>query len=413
LTPAEQRALRLLSVFNGGATLDGVATLGVDPPVVQALADKSLVRLESAGDGRRVRLLETVRDYATLLLTAAGEFDAAQQRRLAWCVALAETAAPQLHRAEQTRWLQRLEAERYNFFTAIHFSITQCDIVSAIRIVVALRHFFVARSHLAEIAPWLDIIEQEARNSEIDPILWARFLNCKGTIAFYRAEYDLANACFKAAFVAATQAGDRREPAYARDGLGVLAANSGDLHLARIFSQTSLEQATMVGDDWLAGIALMNLGEIARMEGDLDAATTHYRTSLERLQRVGDSHFIAVAEINLGQVHLLQSEPAQAEAVLKQALMAGLQIESAQVVASALEKLADAVLERNAAVAGRLFGLAQGLRQASGATVQPVDQHDYARLAARLQPASAPASRLDWRTLRAAVESTLEQATIG
>ncbi len=420
LTQAEQHALRLLSVFDGGAALDGVAAVGIDLPVVQALADKSLVRLESVGDVRRVRLLETVRDYATMLLTAAGEFDAAQQRRLAWCVALAETAAPQLHRAEQTRWLQRLEAERYNFFTAIHFSITQRDIVSAIRIVVALRHFFVARSHLAEIAPWLDIIEHEAKSLEIEPGLWARFLNCKGTIAFYRARYDLADAYFKAAFVAATQAGDRRELAYALDGKGVLAANSGDLHIARIFSQTSLEQATMVGDDWLAGIALMNLGEVARMEGDLNAAAEHYRASLENLQRVGDPHFIAIAEINLGQVYVSQGENIQAKAVLQRALASGLQAESAQVVAAALEKLAGVLCDRNIAGAGRLFSLAQGVRRASGVAVQPVDRQDYARLAEQLQPVLesekvmnpiAQEAHINWRAIQTSAQAILEQKT--
>ncbi|HHW86425.1 MAG TPA: XRE family transcriptional regulator [Chloroflexi bacterium] len=414
LTPTEQHALRQLSVFDGGAALDGVAALGIDLPVVQALADKSLVRLESVGEVRRVRMLETVREYATMLLTAAGEFDDAQQRRLAWCVALAEQAAPLLHSAAQTHWLQRLEAERHNFYTAIHFSITQRDIASAIRIVVALRHFFVARSHLAEIAPWLDSIELEAGRLESDPGLWARFLNCKGTIAFYRAQYDLASACFLAALTPAGAAADRREFAYASDGLGVLSANRGDLHAARLFSQTSLEQATMVGDDWLAGIALINLGEIARMEGDLDAAAAHYRGSLERLQRVGDPHFIAVAEINLGQVHLLQGEHAQAEAVLRPALATGLQTESAQVVASALEKLADALVGRDVAAAGRLFGIAQGVRRASGVTVQPVDQEDHARLAAQLQQASAPTkvlpvgaigSRLDWRAICNAIEA--------
>lgn len=418
LTPAEQRALRYLSILNGGMALDGVSALGIDLPVVQALADKSLLRLESVGDVRRVRLLETVREYASMLLTAAGEFDDAQQRRLAWCVALAEQAAPRLHSAEQTHWLQRLEPERYNFFTAIHFSITQRDIVSAIRIVVALRHFFVARSHLAEIAPWLNIIEFEAKSVEIDSALWARLLNCRGTIAFYRAQYDLAGPCFATALTFAVDAGDRREFAYALDGLGAEAVNRGDLHVARLWSQESLNQAELIGDDWLAGIALMNLGEIERMEGDIAAAAVSYRTSLERLQRAGDPYFIAVAEVNLGQVHLLQGDHAQAERVLRQALTAGLQAESVPVVASALEKLADAVYARNKVAAGQLFNLAQQMRQVSGVAVQPVDQADHARLAGRLQQAPAPAHaippiaagmRLEWRAIHAAIESTFEQ----
>ncbi|MFN3331370.1 MAG: ATP-binding protein [Caldilinea sp.] len=420
LTPVEQRALRLLSVCDGGAALDGAAALGIDPPIVQALADKSLLRLESVDDGRRVRLLETVREYAAMLLTAAGEFNDAQQRRLAWCVALAEVAAPQLHSAEQTRWLQRLEPERYNFYTAIHFSITQRDIVSAIRIVVALRHFFVARSHLAEIAPWLDIIEFEASSLEIEPGLRARFLNCKGTIAFYRAEYDLAGAYFMGAFKNSVDANDRREFAYAADGLGVLAVNRGDLATARHLSQTSLEQATEVGDDWLAGIALMNLGEIARMEGDLDVAAAHYRASLEQLQRVGDPHFIAIAEINLAQVYLYQGDLLRAEAVLRRALASGLQAESVQVVTPALEKLAGVLCERHTVSARHLFSLAQRVRQASGVTVQPVDRQDYAQLAAQLQPLLEPANgfipfaedaRIDWRSIQTAVQAILEQRT--
>lgn len=414
LTPAEQRALRMVSVFDGGAALDGVVALEISLPVVQALADKSLLRLESVGEVRRVRLLETVREYALMLLTAAGEFDDAQQRRLAWCVALAETAAPRLHSAEQTRWLQRLEPERYNFFTAIHFSITQRDIVSAIRIVVALRHFFVARSHLAEIAPWLDIIESEARNVEIDPVLWARFLNCKGTIAFYRAQYHLAGPCFATALTLAEDAGDRREFAYALDGLGAEAVNRNHLHEARLWSQESLKQAEMIGDDWLAGIALMNLGEIARMKGDIGEAAVHYRASLDSLQRAGDPYFIAVAEVNLGQVHLLQGDHAQAEAVLRQALAAGVQTESVQVVALALEKLADAVYPRNETAAGQLFSLAQEMRRVSGVTVQPVDQADHALLAARLQrvlaaapviPAIAEGIQLNWRAIHAEIEA--------
>ena len=415
LTPAEQRALRYLSILNGGAALDGVSALGIDLPVLQALSDKSLARLESVGDVRRVRLLETVREYAQSLLIEAGEFDDAQQRRLAWCVALAEQAAPLLHSAKQTRWLRRLEPERYNFFTAIHFSITQRDLVSAIRIVVALRHFFVARSHLAEIAPWLDIIEFEARSIAVDPGLWVRFLNCKGTIAFYRARYDLAGACFIAALTSANQVKNYREFAYAADGLGVLEVNRGDLNAARLMSETSLKVSTAIGDHWLAGITLMNLGEIARMVGgDLAAAATHYRASLEQLQRVGDPHFIAVADINLGQVHMLQGDAAQAEAVLRRALAAGLQVESAQVVASALEKLADALSGRDAPAAGRLFSLAQAVRQASGVTVQPVDREDYDHLVARLQQIAAPADALsgsetgtplNWHAICRAIEA--------
>lgn len=416
LAPAEQRALRLLSVFDGGAGVDGAAAMAIDLSVVQALADKSLLRLESGGEVRRLRLLETVREYAAMLLTAAGESADAQQRRLAWCLALAEEAAALLHGAGQTGWLQRLEPERYNFFAAIQYGLSTGAVEATIRVVVALRHFWVARNHLTEIVPWFDLIEHEAAVTAIDHSLRARFLNCRGTLAFYLTQYDLAGAYFLAALDLAAAIGDRQELAYALDGLGAQAVNCGQLHLARTYSTASLEHASAIGDHWLAGISLMNLGEIARMEDDIAAAAAHYRASLSRLQRAGDPYFVAVAEINLGQVYLLQGDYARAESVLRQALAAGLQAESAQVVTSALEKLAGALYGRDSSAAVRLFSLARALRQVSGVAVQPVDQADYADLAARVQQAAAPAVapppiadglHLDWRAVHAAIAITL------
>jgi len=156
------------------------------------------------------------------------------------------------------------------------------------------------------------------------------------------------------------------------------------------------------------------------VEDDLAAAAMDYRTSLDHLQVAGDPYFIAVAEINLGQVHLLQGDPVKAETVLRQALAAGLQVESAQVVTSALEKLAGAVYARAGVTAGRLFRLAQEMRLASGVTVQPVDQADYAHLAGRLQHVSAPTHaipliaegiRLDWCAIHTAIKTTFKQET--
>jgi predicted ATPase/DNA-binding XRE family transcriptional regulator len=409
LTPTEQRLLRLLGVFNGGVSLDALEWLGVDLRGLQALANKSLVRLESVSDERRALLLETVRDFALRRLQEAGEWETAQARRLACCIGLAEQAAPFLHSAAQTRWLQRLEPDRYNFYAALQFALETGAVADAVRLCVALRHFWVARNHVAEIAGWLGAIHAAAEESDLDAQLWVHLLNCEGTIAFYRAEYAAANAHFADALARAEAIGDRSGIAYALDGLGAEAANRGDLPYARICSVASLEHSTALGDDWLAGITLMNLGEIARLEGDLAGAARHYSASLSRLQRAGDPFFVAVAQINLGQVYLHQGDLAQAEGMLRQSLESGLQAESVQVVAPALEKLAEVLAERDNESAGRLFSLALRLRQASGVTVQPVDQADYDRLADRLHPrlqasgctdAVVLGARLQWPAIR-------------
>jgi hypothetical protein len=63
---------------------------------------------------------------------------------------------------------------------------------------------------------------------------------------------------------------------------------------------------------------------------------------------------------------------------------------------------------RDGATAGRCFGLAQALRQASGVAVQPADQGDYDRLVAQFgatPPGAALAGggRIDWHDIRAVV----------
>ncbi len=390
-----------------------IAWLGFDLRTVQALANKSLVRLESTGDDRRVVVAG---DRARLCLppaAEAGEVETAQRGRLAWCVALAEQAEPLLHSEAQTEWLQRLEPDRYNFYAALHLPSSAGAVRRGQR--AALRR---AAPFLGGAQPcggdrtWVDAILAAAENTALDAHLWVRLLNCAGTIAFYRADYAAANAHYAAALARAEAIGDRQGIAYALDGLGAEAANRGDLPFARACSDASLEHSIAIGDHWLAGITLMNLGEIARTEGDLAAAARHYRASLSRLQLAGDPYFIAVAQINLGQVYLHEGDLVQAETVLRQSLAAGLQAENVQVVALALEKLADLLAVRDSERAGQLFGLAQGLRQASGVTVQPVDQADYDRLAERLQPllqlpgcaeAVALGARLQWPAICAAL----------
>ena len=418
LTAEEQRLLRMLGVFAGGVSLDALAWLGRDLRTVQALANKSLLRLARAGDDRRIVMLETVRDFALARLQAADELHAAQDARLAWCVALAEQAEPLLHSAAQTAWLQRLEPERYNFYGALHYDLGAgglATVAAAVRLASSLRHFWVARNHVAEIACWLEAIHAAAEQVGLDAHLWVRLCNCAGTIAFYRAEYAAAHRHFAAALSRAEAIGDRQGVAYALDGLGAEAVNRGDLSGARVCSAASLEHSTAIGDHWLAGITLMNLGEIARMEDDLAAADRHYRASLARLQLAGDPFFTAVAQINLGQVCLHRNDLSQAESALRQALAAGLQAESVQIVAPALEKLAGVLSAREPASARRCFGLAQGLRQASGVAVQPVDEADHARLAASLPPAGPSAEEqadftvsapLDWEAVRALVRAS-------
>jgi hypothetical protein len=127
LTEAEWALLRRLTVFAGVWTLEAAEAVGSGDGVeawevvdlLAHLVDKSLVVAEERDGAARYRLLETVRQYAGDRLLAAGEAEAARDRRRDWYLAQAERAAPALRGPEVGAWLDRLAAEHDNLRAAL------------------------------------------------------------------------------------------------------------------------------------------------------------------------------------------------------------------------------------------------------------------------------------------------------
>ena len=141
LTGAERMALRRLSVFSGGASLDAAERVCAGGAVEQeqvlelltALAEKSLLVTE--GDGApRYRMLGTIREYAGQRLAEAGEADRVRRAHLAYFIELTETADPHLRRAEQLEWAAVLEAEHDNIVAAMRGAIAAGEAQEAMRL---------------------------------------------------------------------------------------------------------------------------------------------------------------------------------------------------------------------------------------------------------------------------------------
>jgi predicted ATPase/DNA-binding XRE family transcriptional regulator len=90
LDESEQRLFRRLAIFANAFTLEGANSIGGAPELdefeifdlLSALADKSLVQAELAGDELRYRLLESTRLYAREKLELAGEWEGAARRHV-------------------------------------------------------------------------------------------------------------------------------------------------------------------------------------------------------------------------------------------------------------------------------------------------------------------------------------------
>ncbi|MDJ0340236.1 BTAD domain-containing putative transcriptional regulator [Streptomyces sp. H10-C2] len=172
LSEAERAALRRVSVFAGGWTLEaaeavcadadggtehrgtehcGTQDAGVDAfdvlDLIDSLVDKSLVvvhRPEGA-DGVRYRMLETIRAYGAERLAEAGETAALRRAHAGYFLGVARDAEPHLRRAEQLDWLRRLSTDQDNLHTALRRCVESGDTTTALRLLAPLSTYWLLR----------------------------------------------------------------------------------------------------------------------------------------------------------------------------------------------------------------------------------------------------------------------------
>ena len=114
------------------------------------LVDKSLVVMDALGHEARYHMLESIRQYALAKLEESGERESVRDRHLHYFVELAETAEPELRRAEQAAWFDRLDSEHDNMRAAIDWSLSSAQPTEGLRLAGALQWFWSNRGHISE-----------------------------------------------------------------------------------------------------------------------------------------------------------------------------------------------------------------------------------------------------------------------
>src|SRR5262249_11836469 len=116
-----------------------------------ALVDSSLVRPQTGGEPR-FRLLDTIREYALDRLRESAEWTEAHDRHAAYFLALAEPAAADLAGTGQLAWLDRLEPEHDNLWTATSWLVDHGPLEQAVHLSLVTWRFWSLRGHAAEYA---------------------------------------------------------------------------------------------------------------------------------------------------------------------------------------------------------------------------------------------------------------------
>ena len=102
--------------------------------LLRGLVDKSLVVSHTSGSQARYRYLETIRHFARDRLVEAGEETALRNAHLAWAVALAGRAEPELIGPDQETWFDLLDPEVGNVRVALDWACARGKAEDALRL---------------------------------------------------------------------------------------------------------------------------------------------------------------------------------------------------------------------------------------------------------------------------------------
>ena len=324
LDDSERNLLARLSVFVGGWTLQSANQVCSGTPVntddvvyvLIGLIEQSMVVVDEDGD--RYRMLETVRQYARERLLESGEAQAWSERHLAYFVALAEEAEPELNGPQQGDWLQRLELEHDNLRSALAESADAADAGSGMRLASACWRFWLIRGYAREGLGWLSAMLGVASNRPPTADR-AKALLAAGTMAKTISDYGMARTLYEEALSISRELGLQRRGAAALGNLGMVAAEQGDYPAARACHEQSLAMWRKLGDRLGIARDLIALGNVVHAQGDELAARALYEESLTIERELGDRRGTAVALHCLGLVAYYRNEFSAARSLLEQA----------------------------------------------------------------------------------------------
>ncbi|MEO8752827.1 MAG: tetratricopeptide repeat protein [Casimicrobiaceae bacterium] len=344
LHDSERLLLRRLSVFAGGWTLEAAAEVCAHEDAgawttletLTSLVSKSMVRVEERNGATRYRFLETIREYASGLLSESDEAPEQSDRHLKYFTDVALAVEHELYGEKQPTQLNRLETEHDNLRRALTWGIaTKSPLV--LDLVAAVWRYWATRGYVSEGRRWLS--QALAVHSE-DALARLGALHGAGNLARMQGDYALAREFHVEALALATRHGDSQMVSPSLVSLAMVAREHGDDAAAHGFLQQSLAIQRENGDRWGEGMSLYQLANIAHAQGDCTAARTMQEKCLAIRRELGDRLNIAASLNALGWYTYAAGELTLGRSMLEESLSLRRELDDRAGTAATLNNLA-------------------------------------------------------------------------
>jgi predicted ATPase/class 3 adenylate cyclase len=399
LSGQERTLLGRLAVFSGGWTLDAAEAVLAYGEIAESevldvlgnLVEKSLVDLEP--ERERYRLLETVKQYAQERLDAAGEADRFRTRHLAYFLALAEKARPELVGSDQAAWLRRLDLERENILSAHAWG--DCAKEGAelgLRLASSMRRYWIIRG-----LPGLG--HRVTREALSRPGAQDRtYSRCQGLfdagqLCSFMGRYEEARGNLEESLAIAREIGDKRSIALALQPLGIAYHGQGDLVTARRHFEEALVLARELGNKREVAAALNALAQLHRVDGQPNTAEPLYEQALALARELEDREIIAIGLLNLAMVSIGRGSGERVTRMLLEVLAIAEEIGSKPAVQSVLDVSAGlAAFREEWACAARFYGAAEAQTRQTGLHRDRTDEAFLTPLVAKAREALGAAA---------------------
>lgn len=371
LNPKEQRFFALLSVFEGGFTLEAceaVAWAGEedDPAyeLLDALVDKSFVWAEPDGDSMRYRLLEVLHRFAASKLEESGEAELAHQLHFAYFKGLADQWGSWRSPEEEHAFLEAFAPELPNVRSALDWGMDRQNPLPAFELLLKAGLYWQLHCSIAEARSWL--ARACAKAGPQPTAIHAKMLRRASTFATIEDDYAAARRLAQDAMEMFQALNDLPGTAEALFNLAVIEQRSGSEDEAyrlyaealRIFEQTGHEIGVIT--------ALFNLALACKLRGDLPAAKMYLDRGTSLCEAAEHADRLATFLKLRGEVAMEDGAFDEAAAVLERSLAMKRHLQSrldeAEVLCSIAElHLLRGDLKQAAGYAGESMHLAREL----------------------------------------------------